>query len=456
MKRHVPGLLPRAGQHGQVLVPGLLLLGGLAAVLVMSYGVGRTVESRTRLIHAADAAAFSGALEQARQLNFLAYANRAQVAHQIAMAHLVTLGASMAFADTLAGQHRRNNPPEHLLATLFGREVAQSYRVARADPQVLADLARAYAEHDRVVHDVLAAGSAAVVAGLPAARARLVRAALRDNLGGGESPVFRLSHDDWPGYVRRRAATRGSGLWLAVELAAARYAFLGRRDATRSKALPGGMRCPQAPHALRRRGSTWLGSDGRWGAIDTQSFHSSRQNRWAGCYYREYSMGWGAVLAPDAKAPPGVEYVASAPTAFTAQDFWHWVRQSTTWDLRAGTGTPLANSYAMAGARRWPGRGLPDDYEVAKDAVPLRFTLTVRQERQVAMRARAGDERAMSSARLDGPMAITVSSSAETYFSQPSAHSGGGDGLAPLFRPYWLARLAPGAPARQPQGGGAP
>lgn len=442
MKRHIVGPLRRTGQHGQVLLPGLLLLGGLAAVLVMQYGVGRTVESRTRLIHATDAAAFSGALEQARQLNFLAYANRTQVAHQIAMAHLVTLGAYMAFADTLAGQHRRNNPPEHLLATLFGREVAQAYRAARNDPQAQAGLARAYAEHDRVVHEVLAAGSAAAVAGLPAARARRVREVLRDNLGAGDSPVFHLSQDDWPGYVRRRAATPGRGLWSVVEQAAGRYDFLGRRDATRSKALPNGTRCPQAPHALRRRGSTWLGADGRWGALDTQSFHSSRQNRWAGCYYREYSMAWGAVLGPNAEAPSEVEYTVAPPADFTELDFWRWVRQSTTWDLRAGTGTPLANSYAMAGARRWPGRGLPDDYEVAKDAAPLRFTLAVRLERQVTMQARGTDERAVPGSRLDEHPAIVASSTAETYFSRPSAHPDGAVELATLFRPYWQARLS--------------
>ncbi|MGD7366521.1 pilus assembly protein TadG-related protein, partial [Ralstonia pseudosolanacearum] len=81
MMRHVPGPTWQAGQRGQVLAPGLLLLGVLAAVLAMLHGLGRMVEARARLTHAADAAAYSGALEQARRLNFLAYANRAQVAH---------------------------------------------------------------------------------------------------------------------------------------------------------------------------------------------------------------------------------------------------------------------------------------------------------------------------------------------------------------------------------------
>lgn len=453
MTWHAPGSAWRAGQRGQVLVPGLLLLGVLAAVLTMLHGLGRTVEARARLTHVADAAAYSGALEQARRLNFLAYANRTQVAHQIAMAHLVTLGASMAFTDTLAGQHRRNNPPGHLLATLFGRDVGQAYRAARADPQAQAGLARAYAEHDRVVHEVLAAASAATVVTLPAARERLIRAVLQDNYGDdalAAQPVPRLLRDSWPGYVRRRAATQGIGLWSAVEQAAQRYGFLGQRGGVRRNAVPTNARCPESPHVLRRRGSTWLGPDGRWGALDTQSFHSSRWNRWAGCYYREYSMGWGAALGPDAKPPSEVEYAIDPPLDFISLDFWRWVKRSTTWDLGTGMATPLANSYALARARRWPGRGLPDDYEVADGAAPLRFALAVSLPSRTAPQARADDARGAPGDSLDGVRVITVASAAETYFAWPPSQPDGHAELATLFRPYWQARLSARGPVPVP------
>lgn len=459
MTRHVPGPTWQAGQRGQVLAPGLLLLGVLAAVLAMLHGLGRMVEARARLFHAADAAAYSGALEQARRLNFLAYANRAQVAHQIAMAHMVTLGASMAFTDTLAGQRRRNNPPGNLLATLFGRDVGQAYRAARADPQTQVGLAQAYAEHDRVVHEVLAAAAAAAVAGLPAARERLMRAVLQDNYGDGTSaaqPVPRVLRDAWPGYVRRRAATPGIGLWSAVEQAVDRYGFLGRRDGTRRNALPANARCPKSPHVLRRRGSTWLGADGRWGALDTQSFHSARWNRWAGCYYREYSMGWGAVLGPDGKPPAEVEYAVGPPVDFTALDFWRWVKESTTWDLGTGIQTPLANSYALAHVRRWPGRGVPDDYEVTNGAVPLRFTLAVSLQSRAAPLARPRNVGVAPGASAAGGTAITVTSAAETYFARPLPRPDGQDELATLFRPYWQARLSARTQASAPSGGEAP
>lgn len=78
----VKGRLTSEAQRGQALVLGLLLLAVAVASLAMLRGVGRVVEARMRLTHAADAAAYSGALAQARRLNLLAYANRTLVAHR--------------------------------------------------------------------------------------------------------------------------------------------------------------------------------------------------------------------------------------------------------------------------------------------------------------------------------------------------------------------------------------
>ena len=101
MNARLERVAPFASQQGQVLVLGMLLAATVSVSLVMLYNLGRTVESRSSLTHAADAAAYSGALEQARQLNFLAYVNRTQIAHQVAMAHLVTLGAGAQYLLSL-------------------------------------------------------------------------------------------------------------------------------------------------------------------------------------------------------------------------------------------------------------------------------------------------------------------------------------------------------------------
>lgn len=458
---------PVALQQGQALVLGMLLAATASVSLVMLYNLGRTVESRSSLTHAADAAAYSGALEQARQLNFLAYVNRTQVAHQVAMAHLVTLGAGAQFLRTLEGQRNRSNPPMALIGMLFGPDAGLAYAMARGKPGAEADLARAYAEHDRIVHRVLDAGATAAVRNLPASRDRLMRAVLHDNYSdaagsfavaasrrAGAQPSIRLLSDGWPGFVARHAATRQAGLRPAVEQAAGRFGFLDRRNETRRNPWPVSMYCPILRHELRRRGSTWLGPDGRWGALDTQSFHALRSNRWVGCYYREYAMGWGTAQGQKSKAPPDLEYVESPPEDFSSQDFWRWVELSTNWNIFDGATNPMANSYAMAQVQRWPGLGLPGYREVAlrRSDAPLRFAVAV---------SLAGDALSTTDAAstVSAPVgrfryvglghegALTVTSAAETYFARPDARADGRGELATLFRPYWQARLASVTPA---------
>lgn len=80
----------RNRQQGQVLAYGLaaLLIG--AAALVLLYNAGQTSTEKTRTVNAADAAAFSGGIWVARQLNFMAYTNRAMVANHVAVGHFVS------------------------------------------------------------------------------------------------------------------------------------------------------------------------------------------------------------------------------------------------------------------------------------------------------------------------------------------------------------------------------
>src|SRR5690606_17845793 len=109
-------------QQGQALVLGMLLAGMVMVVLVRYFAVGQVVGAKARQLHALDAAAYSGALVQARALNMLAYINRAHVGHQLAMAHLVTLGSWASLGGTQARQLATGNPPVHLIAMLFGPE----------------------------------------------------------------------------------------------------------------------------------------------------------------------------------------------------------------------------------------------------------------------------------------------------------------------------------------------
>ena len=447
-------------QQGQALVLGMLVAALAATSLVVLYNLGQTVEARSRLTHAADAAAYSGALEQARALNGIAYINRSQIAHQVAMAHLVTLGASAQYIQALQSQRNRANPPAGLIAMLFGPEMGLAYQTAHAPADAPVRLARAFGQHDRIVHQVLEAAAREIVADLAASRDRIMRRVLAANYpdlagiglpdGTPSSPIsLRLLADGWPGYTERSPATRKAGLRPATEEAAGRYGFLGSRSQTRRNSWMVNPRCPLHRHELRRRGSTWLGPDGRWGALDTQSYHALRSNRWIGCYYREYAMGWGTAQGEKSKAPSDVEYVDEPPPDFSQEDFWRWVEHSTSWDIFSGATNPMANSYAMASAQRWPGGGLPAYREVvrARAGDPLRFAVAVSLD-SAALKTTDADSSVAAPAgvfryaALGPSSAVAVSSAAETYFARPEPRTDGLSELATLFRPYWQARLS--------------
>lgn len=84
-------------QHGQVLPLGLALLALTMMGIFVLYNTGQVATDKMKLANAADAAAMSGALIQARALNFQAYSNRAMVANQVSIAQAVTLDSWVSY-----------------------------------------------------------------------------------------------------------------------------------------------------------------------------------------------------------------------------------------------------------------------------------------------------------------------------------------------------------------------
>jgi len=451
--------------RGQALLLGLLLLTTGALVWAALYHVGRTVSARARLTHAADAVAYSGALLQARTLNMHATINRTQVAHQVAMGHLAALASWAQFGDAQGRQAARGNPPASLMS-LFGTQYGTAYLSARSarGVQAWADdggaLAQAYAEHDRTVHEVLAAASAALVMTWPsmqrAGMREVLAANFRSSTDGDASAdavlaragvTWSVTDDDATDGVALRPAGPDSTLRMVIADAVDQYGFLGLRDYTVISDAGGVDACPNLHPELRRRGETVLGEDGVWQSADTQSFQALRSNQWIGCYYREYPMGWGLQHAAHKPAPDGYEHVVEPPEDFSRQDFWRWVRQHTNWDLRDRSRNALADSHAVAGAVRWASRGLPDYADLDGEAGRTRqrlLTVTLRQNIAKGVRIMPGffaDEGA------DTTQTVSVASAAQTYFARPElrteSHTNGQAEQANLFHPYWQARLAP-------------
>src|SRR5581483_49457 len=91
----------RARQGGQTVVWFLATIAACCCVFALVYNVGQVTNKKEATVNAADAAALSGALIEARMLNFEAYANRAMVANEVTVAQLVSSESFMYYTDTL-------------------------------------------------------------------------------------------------------------------------------------------------------------------------------------------------------------------------------------------------------------------------------------------------------------------------------------------------------------------
>ncbi len=89
--RSIPPRVACAGQRGQVLVWFLAFAATLAVVFAGVYSVGQATSEKQKVVNAADAAAYSGALVEARALNLIAYTNRSVVANEVLIAQMVSL-----------------------------------------------------------------------------------------------------------------------------------------------------------------------------------------------------------------------------------------------------------------------------------------------------------------------------------------------------------------------------
>jgi len=419
-------------QQGQALALGLLLVGLMALAFLRYAGVSRLVDAKTRQLHGLDAASYSGALVQARALNMLSLLNRAQLGHQVAMAHLTALGAWAEFGATEAKQLARGNPPPHVIAMLFGPAHGKAYLAAAAAMGAQAQthaLMQTHAQHDHLVHDVLQTVQQRIVQSLPQARRQAILTVLAqhyDTDARSLDPYLDVLRDDWPGYVRQYAGVDAFVPFL--RRVQQHYAFLSPRNHTARNAWAVSHRCPTLRHELRRRGATHLNAHGQWQSFDTQSYHALRSNRWIGCYYREYPMAW-AWVRDDADATLNEPHAAQAPTDFSSQDFWRWVQSKTDWDIATGTGNPLANSWAVAQSAAWGSRGLGMYVDIA---APRR-----RQAAAFQTRLRLPDA-------ASGRVITTHSAAASEYALPPGAESArdaGDTAQAHLFLPYWQAHL---------------
>src|ERR1700751_2618308 len=91
-----------SSQRGQTILWFLATTAACCAVFALVYNIGQVTSEKEKTINAADAAALSGALVEARALNFEAYVNRAMIANEVTIAQLLSAESFVNYDSTMA------------------------------------------------------------------------------------------------------------------------------------------------------------------------------------------------------------------------------------------------------------------------------------------------------------------------------------------------------------------
>jgi Putative Flp pilus-assembly TadE/G-like len=87
---------------GQAILWFLATAAACCAVMIGIFNVGQLTSEKQKVVNAADAAAYAGALVEARTLNFMAYTNRTMVATEVLVAQTVSMDSWVRYADRTA------------------------------------------------------------------------------------------------------------------------------------------------------------------------------------------------------------------------------------------------------------------------------------------------------------------------------------------------------------------
>lgn len=310
---------PVRGQRGQALVLGLVLLFAGALGFYFMFSTAQVGATRQRLDNTADAAAWSAALWRARVMNYHAYANRAIVAQEVAIAQAVTLTSWAKYFESF---------------TTTASVLAAPYPPVAAVLQVSAELARTGRElTEQAAGEETAARSA--YKRLLATSQEILHASVDTfGLGAVANEVARANDPRFfafalPDEGAFKAMTRRyldqdrERLFAVVQGSLDPFVSGPRGMDLRLLLLPSS--CFGNPlvspskwfQELHKRGGTVMTpAFERWEAADTHSLHDWRPKNgffgFSGCNLREaLPLGWGAAQASNGPAQVPVERPAT-------------------------------------------------------------------------------------------------------------------------------------------------
>ena len=420
-------LVPPTRQRGQVLALLLMLWAALLGGMLLVFNSGQVVSAKLRLVGAADAAAYSAAVWQARALNFQAYMNRGIVAKEVAIAQLVSLRSWSAYMNQALHDAAFVSAAAPPVAAAMN-ELAQGWATMDAGLQRALPLLEAGASHWNT--EVLSRAEYITDLQTPVITARLAHDVAIANLPelGTDSTSQAF---DARNAVRWHALTEGHGR-SGEQRTRLRSVVMASRDGF-SQMRGWTIGVPPVLTLKKRGGTDLIGYDS-WRGLDTAALNVPLLFS-----ARERPLVWGAaenrMRVVDGAGYFGGSYRDNPRTSAIA----------------AGELAPN-NGYAGLPAYR--------DVRISRAGTmsPLRYEIQLRQpgstvatsDRVMAAPATAvpGEEPKVLAPAFHSESMYALSA-AQVSFIRPVTRADRRQELASLFNPYWEARLAPVTPTQR-------
>ena len=440
----------RARQRGQALAFGLCVLLLAALLLFVQFSTGQVVAAKLRIVNATDAAAYSVALWRARAMNYYAYANRAIIANEVAIAQAATMVSYAKFLERFSDNV--NDVARYV--PVVGQITEAIKDVAWWVSQVTQHTASGETAARSLYIQALASSQELMFAAThPAVLSRVAAEVARENDRRFFAFTLPIGLDPAMQDITARQTGEDRDRLKSVVLDSL-DGFSTNRDAD----------IGEVPCLLKlaRRGATEMIRDHdhaeleRWQAYDTLSLHWRRT---LSCSMRErLPLGWGAAeIARDAKQE--LDALGSFVSPINAGDMPLELPNAAGEASASKRANPRA--YARGSEEVWVSEaygGIASVRELdfkanpvvqANDRFPLMKVAVVGWIQSPGAIGTAGTARLAAgrvlpqdrfSDRASAP--IGAVSAAEVYFRRPPQALDRIE-YASLYSPYWQARLAP-------------
>jgi hypothetical protein len=442
------------------MVYGLFVLAGGLAALFFLFNAGQLTQDKDKLIITADATAYSAGVMHARALNYTAYANRALIANEIAVAQMVSVASWTRYTEQHANGALSlncyswwNKPAAEGLVQYapLCMGLAWSQEVIAPASQWVETSASFAVTGVEAAKRLLQTSQRATMALMAVARTQVMQDVANANFRGNGSVNVDLvpmedqffAFDGSP-VLRERTGTQRQRLADVSVTSANLDSFVPSRRWTDTAIFPNciGINGWRFNRIERAGGTNLIGLD-EWKAIDTASYWSFRRNKRQQCVLRgERVLGNGSQQAHgNGDADNGNRDLYGQSRRINPRaSAWASTNQ---WSQY--TGIPSFFELSDAALAYTPENGNPDRRELA-----IRFSMRLTrvpaetptsQGRSRIRQAASGpyDLNRYQGTPSAGVYAAVATS--EVFFDRPVGRADGRRELGSAFNPYWQVRL---------------